>query len=101
MMPRGSRHKSSKHSSREAREYSDSEKDLSTKDRKGGREESGAGARVSKESSSSEKRKLDSVKDSKDLYASGNGEYAEEHSSSKRRRERGDEVVTDRWNGGG
>lgn len=95
-MPRSSRHKSSKHSSREAREYSDSEKESNLKDRKG-KEESGGGARVSKES---EKRKVDSAKDAKDLYASGNGDYSEEHGSSKRRRERTGDGVSDRWNGG-
>lgn len=96
-MPRSSRHKSSKHSSREAREYSDSEKESNLKDRKG-KEESGGGARVSKES---EKRKVDSTtKDAKDLYGSGNGDYSEEHGSSKRRRERAGDGVSDRWNGG-
>ena len=95
-MPRSSRHKSSKHSSREAREYSDSEKELNLKDRKG-KEESGGGARVSKES---EKRKVDSTKDAKDLHGSGNGDYSEEHGSSKRRRERAGDGVSDRWNGG-
>jgi len=95
-MPRSSRHKSSKHSSREAREYSDSEKESNLKDRKG-KEESGGGARVSKES---EKRKVDSGKDAKDLYGSGNGDYSEEHGSSKRRRERAGDGVSDRWNGG-
>ncbi|XP_030501321.2 uncharacterized protein LOC115716625 isoform X1 [Cannabis sativa] len=97
-MPRSSKHKSSKHSSKELKEYSDSEKDLSFKDRKG-KEESG-GVRVSKDLISSEKRKLES-KDGKDLYsASGNGDYSDEYSSSKRRKDRADERATDRWNGG-
>ncbi|PRQ60417.1 hypothetical protein RchiOBHm_Chr1g0380961 [Rosa chinensis] len=86
-MTRSSRHKSSKH--REVREYSDSEKDSSLKDRK---ESGGGGARVS-----SEKRKLD-LKEGKE---SGNGEYAEELGSSKRRKERVvDDGGSDRWNGG-
>lgn len=97
-MTRSSRHKSSKHSSRDAREYSDSEKDLSLKDRKS-KEESG-GVRVSKESGSSEKRKLD-LKDGKDAYGgSGNGEYSEDLVSSKRRKEKVDDGASDRWNGG-
>ncbi|KAG2700717.1 hypothetical protein I3760_06G010300 [Carya illinoinensis] len=98
-MPKSSRHKSSKHSSREAREYSDSEKDSSLKDRKG-KEESGGGSRVSRDSGSSEKRKVDSLKDAKDLYGSGNGNYSEDHGPSKRRRERAADGVSDRWNGG-
>ncbi|XP_050387540.1 uncharacterized protein LOC126803863 [Argentina anserina] len=94
-MTRSSRHKSSKH--RDVREHSDSEKDLSSKDRKesGG---AGGGGRVSKES---EKRKLDS----KEGKESGNGgEYTtEDLVSSKRRKERGvvDDGGSDRWNGGG
>uniref|UniRef100_A0A6M2FA87 Uncharacterized protein n=1 Tax=Populus davidiana TaxID=266767 RepID=A0A6M2FA87_9ROSI len=91
-MPRSSRHKSSKHSSRE---YSDSEKDSSLKEKKAAKEES-----VSNNSSvrvSSEKRKLD-LKENKESL---NGEYVEEYSSSssKRRKERGEES-NDRWNGG-
>lgn len=98
MMPRSSRHKSSKHSSRDAREYSDSEKDSSLKDRKS-KEESGV-VRVSKDSGSTEKRKLD-LKDGKDSYGgSGNGDYSEDLVSSKRRKERVDYGGSDRWNGG-
>ncbi|GAV66206.1 hypothetical protein CFOL_v3_09716 [Cephalotus follicularis] len=96
-MPRSSRHKSSKHSSRDARDYSDSEKDSSLKDRKGKEEIT---ARAAKESGFSEKRKLES-KDGKDVVVSGNGEYAEEYSSSKRRKGKIDEGGDDRWNGGG
>ncbi|KAH7557790.1 hypothetical protein JRO89_XS11G0220800 [Xanthoceras sorbifolium] len=100
-MPKSSRHKSSKHSSRDARDYSDSEKDSGLKER--------SGVRVSKELGlgSGEKRKLDSKesKDSKDVLASGNGDHVEEYnnsnSSSKRRRDRGDDSANDRWNGGG
>ncbi|TXG71217.1 hypothetical protein EZV62_006152 [Acer yangbiense] len=95
-MPKSSRHKSSKHSSRDARDYSDSEKDSGLKER--------SGVRVSKESGSGDKRKLDS-KESKEVFASGNGDYVEEHnnnnSSSKRRKDRGDDGTNDRWNGGG
>ncbi|KAG2709609.1 hypothetical protein I3760_05G247400 [Carya illinoinensis] len=98
-MPRSSRHKSSKHSSREAREHSDSEKDSNLKDRKG-KEESGGVSRVPKESGSSEKRKVDSLKEAKDFYGTGNGDYSEEHGPSKRRRERAGDGVSDRWNGG-
>lgn len=100
VMTRSSRHKSSKHSSRDVRDYSDSEKDSSMKDRKG--KDDSSSVRVSKESGSgSEKRKLDS-KDSKEVFGSGNGEYAEENnSSSKRRKDRAaDDGVNDRWNGG-
>lgn len=95
-MPRSSRHKSGKHNSKDARDYSDSEKDSGLKERKV--KEDGS-TRVSKDSASGEKRKLDS-KDSKDLYGSGNGEYLEEYVSSKRRKERVDDGVSDRWNGG-
>lgn len=95
-MPRSSRHKSSKHSSKDARDYSDSEKDSSLKERKVKEDSS---ARISKDSGSGEKRKLD-LKDSKDVYGSGNGEYLEEYTSSKRRKERVDDGVSDRWNGG-
>ncbi|KAK3218354.1 hypothetical protein Dsin_012324 [Dipteronia sinensis] len=95
-MPKSSRHKSSKHSSRDARDYSDSEKDSGLKER--------SGVRVSKESGSGDKRKLDS-KEGKEVFASGNGDYVEEHnnnnSSSKRRKDRGDDGTNDRWNGGG
>ncbi|CAK7324162.1 unnamed protein product, partial [Dovyalis caffra] len=94
-MPRSSRHKSSKHSSRE---YSDSEKDSSLKEKKAAaaaKEEN-----ISNNSSvrvSSEKRKLD-LKENKESL---NGEYLEEYSSSssKRRKERVEEN-NDRWNGG-
>ncbi|KAM1020970.1 hypothetical protein ACFX15_041379 [Malus domestica] len=97
-MPRSTRHKSSKHSSRDAREHSDSEKDSSLKDRKS-KEESGV-VRVLKDSSSSEKRKLD-LKDGKDSYGgSGNGDYLEDSVSTKRRKERVDDGGSDRWNGG-
>ncbi|XWS50369.1 hypothetical protein CRYUN_Cryun12cG0082100 [Craigia yunnanensis] len=98
-MPRSSRHKSSNHSSRDARDYSDSEKDsvLKEKEKKTREESSG---RILKESGSGEKRKLDSKETSKDLWSSGNGEYVEEYSSSKRRKDKADDGVSDRWNGG-
>lgn len=93
------RHKSSKRSSRDTRDYSDSEKDSGLKDRRG--KEDSSGVRVLKDSGSSEKRKLDS-KDTKDVFDSGNGDHAEEYSSSlKRRKDRADGGVSDRWNGGG
>ncbi|KAJ8751967.1 hypothetical protein K2173_000713 [Erythroxylum novogranatense] len=84
-MPRSSRHKSSKHNSRDAKEYSDSE---SSKDRRG--EERESSARVSKDSSFGEKRKQ---------LESGN---ADEYCWSKRRKERvdDDDDDDDRWNGG-
>ncbi|XP_057951615.1 uncharacterized protein LOC131146213 [Malania oleifera] len=96
-MPRSSRHKSSKHSSRDARDCSDSEKDSGLKEKKA-REETGA--RAGKDSGSGEKRKHDL--DAKDLSGSRNGEFEEEHSGSKRRKDRGfdDDGVGDRWNGG-
>ncbi|OMP02228.1 hypothetical protein COLO4_11264 [Corchorus olitorius] len=97
-MPRSSRHKSSKHSSRDARDYSDSERDSGLKEKeKKSKEESSV--RVSKESGSGEKRKLDSKETSKELWSSGNGEYVEEYSSSKRRKDKTDDGVSDRWNG--
>ncbi|XP_027357046.1 zinc finger CCCH domain-containing protein 13 isoform X2 [Abrus precatorius] len=89
-MPRSSKHKSSKHSSRDAREHSDSERDSGLKDRKS-KEESSAAAKASKDSSSAEKRRLDS----KDAH--GNGEYSDEYASSSKRRKDGG---GDRWNGG-
>ncbi|KAK7351000.1 hypothetical protein VNO77_10114 [Canavalia gladiata] len=89
-MPRSSKHKSSKHSSRDAREHSDSERDSGLKDRKS-KEESSAATKASKDSSSAEKRRLDS----KDAH--GNGEYSDEYASSSKRRKDGG---GDRWNGG-
>ncbi|GMJ10901.1 hypothetical protein HRI_004759300 [Hibiscus trionum] len=86
-MPRSSRHKSSKHSSKDAGDYSDSDRDTGLKEKeKRSKEESKPG--------SSEKRKIDS----KDIWISGNGDY--EHSSSKRRKEKADDGASDRWNGG-
>ncbi|XP_043716058.1 uncharacterized protein LOC122664346 [Telopea speciosissima] len=100
-MPRSSRHKSHKqhkHSSKDAREYSDSEEDGNLKDRKG-REQ--AAVRVSRDSTSGEKRKLASQsQDGKDLFAPGNGDLSDDYVSSKRRKDRADVTVTDRWNGG-
>ncbi|XP_010261562.1 PREDICTED: zinc finger CCCH domain-containing protein 13 [Nelumbo nucifera] len=100
-MPRSSRHKSHrqhKHSSKDTREYSDSDEDGSLRDRKG-REE--AAARVSRDSASGEKRKLGSQsQDGKDLFGPGNGDMSEDYVASKRRKDRADAVVTDRWNGG-
>ncbi|KAL4361959.1 hypothetical protein GQ457_04G038360 [Hibiscus cannabinus] len=93
-MPRSSRHKSSKHSSRDARDYSDSERDSGLKEKekeKKTKEESKLG--------SGEKRKLDSKDTSKDLWISGNGDYVE-YSSLKRRKEKADDGATGRWNGG-
>ncbi|CAL0327481.1 unnamed protein product [Lupinus luteus] len=83
-MPRSSKHKSSKHSSRDARDYSDSERDSVVKYRKS-KEESAAAAKVEK------RRAVDS--NSKD------GEYSDDYGggSSKRRKD----GSGDRWNGGG
>ncbi|XP_028790822.1 nipped-B-like protein B [Neltuma alba] len=92
-MPRSSKHKSSKHSSRDTRDYSDSDKDSCLKDRKGKDEST---VKVSKDSSSFEKRKPDS----KDVHGFGNGENSDEYASSKRRKERSNDGVGDRWNGG-
>ncbi|KDP27105.1 hypothetical protein JCGZ_20329 [Jatropha curcas] len=36
----------------------------------------------------------------RDSFGSGNGEYIEEYSSSKQRKERVEDGVNDRWNGG-
>lgn len=97
-MPRSSRHKSLKHSGKDAREHSDSEEDGNLKDRKG-REE--AGVRVSRDSTSSEKRKLISQsQDGKDRSFVGNGDLLEEYVVSKKRKERADVASSDRWNGG-
>ncbi|KAG6579324.1 hypothetical protein SDJN03_23772, partial [Cucurbita argyrosperma subsp. sororia] len=93
-MPRGSRHKSSRHGLKDAKESSDSENDSTLRDRKGKE----SGSRVMKDSASSEKRRFES-KDSKEFYGSENLEM-EEHGHSKRRKERYDEGTTDRWNGG-
>lgn len=85
-MPRSSRHKSSKHSSRDVRDYSDSEDECgSTRERRGGGEEG--------------KRRVE-FKDSKDVYGSGNGDHAEDRGSSKRRKDKFSDGVSDRWNGG-
>ncbi|KAF5731243.1 hypothetical protein HS088_TW19G00849 [Tripterygium wilfordii] len=97
-MPRSSRNKSSKHSSRDARDFSDSERDSGVKDRKDLTRESSV--KASKELASGEKRKLDS-KENKESFGSGNAEYSEEYTSSKRRKERLDGSANDRWNGGG
>ncbi|XP_020211326.1 uncharacterized protein LOC109796103 [Cajanus cajan] len=91
-MPRSSKHKSSKHSSRDARDHSDSERDSGVKDRRT-KEESGGGAKASRDSSSAEKRRLES----KDAH--GNGEYSDEYASSSKRRKDGG-GGGDRWNGG-
>lgn len=95
-MPRSSRHKSSKHSSRDARDYSDSDRDSALKD-KMPREETSA--KVSKDLGSSEKRKQKHSSDVRDL---GNGQLAEGPSSSKRRKDRSADEGSggDRWNGG-
>ncbi|KAE9587240.1 hypothetical protein Lalb_Chr23g0271551 [Lupinus albus] len=83
-MTRSSKHKSSKHSSRDAREYSDSERDSGVKYRKS-KEESAAAAKVEK------RRAVDSN--------SKEGEYSDDYGggSSKRRKD----GSGDRWNGGG
>lgn len=103
-MPRSSRHKSSKHSSREVREYSDSEKDSGLKEKKG-RDDGvniGGSSRHLKESTSGEKRKNDSksVDISKDLIGGSvvvNVDEFGASSSSKKRKEKEDD---DRWTGG-
>ncbi|KAI4384843.1 hypothetical protein MLD38_002944 [Melastoma candidum] len=105
-MPRSSRHKSSKHSARDSREYSESEDDFGVKERKGDNDDDGGSVRVSKESVLSEKSKLDSKEIRRDAYdvGSGNGDCGEDYrsSSSRRRKERGSsDGVNDRLNGGG
>lgn len=102
-MPRSSWHKSNKHSSRDARDYSDSDKDSSLK-RKKVREEA-ASATVSKDLGSIEKRKHKYASDergAKGSFDSGNGEFAIEHRASKSRKDRAvdDGVTTYLWNGG-
>ncbi|CAL0319503.1 unnamed protein product [Lupinus luteus] len=84
-MPRSSKHKSSKHGSRDAREYSDSERDSGVKDRRSKDDSATAAAKV-------EKRRV--VVDSNVKE----GEFSDEYGggSSKRRKDGGD-----RWNGGG
>ncbi|XP_022735855.1 uncharacterized protein LOC111289249 [Durio zibethinus] len=98
-MPRSSRHKSSKHSSRDARDYSDSEKDSDLKEKENQSKGESSG-RISKVTGSGEKRKLDSKETSKDVGSSGNGDYVEEYSSLKRRKDKADDGVSYRWNGG-
>ena len=104
-MPRSSRHKSSKHSSREARDYSDSEKDSRLKEKKF-RDDGGSNSnRHLKEPTSGEKRKTDSqsVDISKDLSGGGDiviVDYVDEYvsfSSSNKQKEKEDD---DRWTGG-
>ncbi|KAE9608875.1 hypothetical protein Lal_00020168 [Lupinus albus] len=84
-MPRSSKHKSSKHGSRDARDYSDSERDSGVKDRKSKDDSATAAAKV-------EKRRVVVDLNVKE------GEYSDEYGggSSKRRKDGGD-----RWNGGG
>ncbi|XP_019416800.1 PREDICTED: uncharacterized protein LOC109328017 isoform X2 [Lupinus angustifolius] len=84
-MPRSSKHKSSKHGSRDAREYSDSERDSVVKDRKSKDDSATAASKL-------EKRRV--VMDSNVKE----GNYSDEYGggSSKRRKDGGD-----RWNGGG
>ncbi|XP_017226446.1 uncharacterized protein LOC108202519 isoform X1 [Daucus carota subsp. sativus] len=90
-MPRSSRTKSRKHSSREVRDYSDSEEDL----KRNGKEE--GSVRVSKDSMSGDKRKV-AVKD---LVGHGNGvDVADEVLVvSKRRKDKAEGGGgSDRWN---
>ncbi|KAL6986419.1 hypothetical protein U1Q18_019782 [Sarracenia purpurea var. burkii] len=98
-MPRSSRHKThkqGKHSSRDARDDSESADDLKMKDRNGKEEGS---VKVSRDSGSSEKRKLPS---GKDPSGHGNGSTPEEYVASKRRKEKADvSAASDRWNAGG
>uniref|UniRef100_A0A803L2M0 Uncharacterized protein n=1 Tax=Chenopodium quinoa TaxID=63459 RepID=A0A803L2M0_CHEQI len=103
-MPRSSRHKSSKHSSREARDYSDSEKDSGLKEKKGREDgESNSSSRHLKESTSGEKRKIDSKSADVTKDLSGvvvNVDIVEEYVApltSKKRKEKEDD---DRWTGG-
>lgn len=95
-MPRSSRHKSHRESKHGSRDYSDSEKekDTSLKDRKG-RED--GGSRALKDSASGEKRKHAARSpEYKDLK----GQFVEESSASKRRKDRVSDGVNDRWTGG-
>nr|DAD36271.1 TPA_asm: hypothetical protein HUJ06_006911 [Nelumbo nucifera] len=100
-MPRSSRHKSHRqhrHSSKDVREHSDSEEEMDSKDRKC-REETAV--RVSRDLASGEKRKLVSQsQDGKDVFGPGNGDLPEEFAGSKKRKDKADIAVTDRWNGG-
>ncbi|CAM8909530.1 unnamed protein product [Rhodiola kirilowii] len=91
-MTRSSRHKS-KRSAKDAREYSDTEEDVSKGKHRERRDEGGS-SRGCKESG--EKRKL--AKDSSDHL---NGYSSEEYVSSKKRKERSDRLGSDRWNGSG
>ncbi|KAK9144005.1 hypothetical protein Syun_013405 [Stephania yunnanensis] len=100
-MPRSSRHKSLKHSGKDAREHSESEDDVIFKEKRG-RDE--GGGRVSRDLGSSEKRKLASQSQSqegKDQFLVANGDVVvEEYVASKKRKERNDASSSDRWNGG-
>ncbi|KAK9103884.1 hypothetical protein Sjap_021138 [Stephania japonica] len=81
-MPRSSRHKSLKHSGKDAREHSESEEDVILKEKRG-RDE--GGVRVSRDSESSEKRKLASQShDGKDQFLVGNGDVKERRGESHR-----------------
>uniref|UniRef100_A0A7N0RBH4 Uncharacterized protein n=2 Tax=Kalanchoe fedtschenkoi TaxID=63787 RepID=A0A7N0RBH4_KALFE len=101
-MPRSSRHKS-KRSVKDAREYSDTEEDVSKGKHRDEKEEGGS-SRGYKEfgSGSGEKRKLASrtvvVKESS---SHGNGYSSEEYAGAKRRKDKFDGVGSDRWNGSG
>ena len=82
MMHRSLKHKSSKHSSKDKREFSYSEGDFMVKDPKAKDEST---VKVSKDSSSRKKRNLD-LEDGKDVNGFWNGEYSEENGSSMRRK---------------
>ncbi|CAH9106606.1 unnamed protein product [Cuscuta europaea] len=107
-MPRSSKsksHKQSKHSSKEAREYSDSEGDVKMKDKSIKEESSARASKDLAHSASGDKRKFSSQtregKDGKDLSTHVNGEVPEEYVSSKRRKEKVEgSGGSDRWNGG-
>ncbi|XP_074291692.1 uncharacterized protein LOC141618476 [Silene latifolia] len=98
-MPKSSRHKSSKHSTRDAKGYSVSEKEPGLKENK---VREGVGStRHLKDITAGEKRKLDSKSGglSKEIVDLGNAEFEDAFggglsSSSKKRKEK---VVDDRW----
>ncbi|MQL74882.1 hypothetical protein Taro_007254 [Colocasia esculenta] len=108
-MPRSSRNESSqrghKHSSREARERSDSEEEGNSRERRS-REEpmvaAASGSRVSRDLEY-EKRKGSSsaqVSQGKEVAGSGNGEYSGDHGKKRKDRPAESGAAADRCNGG-
>lgn len=111
-MPRSSRHESShrghKHSSREARERSDSEEEGSSRERRSREEEESAGAAGGSGSRVSRDLEYEKRKGSfsslgaqgKEVAGSGNGEYRGDHGKKRKERPAEAGAAVDRCNGG-